>query len=53
MEIDKKELKEILEEQREECQNYIFNLRKKIAEDTEKIRKIKGMITSRYNNLIK
>jgi len=38
MEITKKELREILKEQRKEYQDYIFNLRKKIAEDTEKIR---------------
>ena len=36
MEITKKELKEILESQRKEYQDYIFNLRKKIAKDTEK-----------------
>jgi len=38
MEITEGKLKEILENQRKEYQDYIFNLRKKIAEDTEKIR---------------
>jgi len=36
MEITEGKLKEILENQRKEYQDYIFNLRKKIAKDTEK-----------------
>ena len=38
MEINEEKLKGILEEQRKEFRNYIFNLRKKIRKDTEKIR---------------